>query len=296
MIICPACGSRVYGQLSDGCSSCGARAVGPPLAKPDHQLLSYGPAVITATGGVLMLVAFLASVIGAWIVTKGGLFEFSAIYTAGQVAAWQSKWLALPVAIAAIWAGAKLTRNIRKSPERFAGLRLARTGFSVAIVATLMVATLIGVTVPERLRRRQWAFEAAKNARGYTLHRALLEYRHLHGALPPQEDMISALKTLPDPDGAIAEALSFVDATGYEASSVLAAAPKNKTLARGGAIRDASLTTTADPPTVSFTNYQMRLPGDDKKLNTDDDLMVKDGLIMTIPQFRDFIASRTTEP
>jgi len=296
LIICPACGSRVDGQLSDGCSSCGARAVGPPLAKPEHQLLSYGPAVITATGGGVMLIAFLASVIAAWIVTRGGIFEFGAIYNAGQVAAWQSKWFALPLAIAVIWAGAKLTRNIRKSPERFAGLRLARTGFSAAIVATLMVATLIGVTVPERLRRRQWSFEAAEHARGYTLHRALLEYRDLHGTLPPQEDLVRELKTLPDPGGAIAEALSFVDANGYEANSVLAAAPKNKTLPRGGAIRDASLTTTADPPPVSFTNYQIRLPGDDKKLNTDDDLMVKDGLIMTIPQFRDFIASRTTEP
>lgn len=296
MIICPACGSRVDGQLCDGCSSCGARAVGPPLAKPEHQLLSYGPAVVTAIGGLVMLVAFLASVIGAWIVSKGGILEFGAIYNAGQVAAWQSKWLALALAIAVIWGGAKLTRNIRRSPDRFAGLRLARTGFSAAIVTTVLVGTLIGVTVPERLRRRQWAFEAAEHARGYTLHRALLEYRDLHGALPPQEDMIRALKSVPDPDGAIAEALSFVDANGYEATSVLAAAPKNKTLPRGGAIRDASLTTTADPPPVSFTNYQLRLPGDDKKVNTDDDLMVKDGLIMTIPEFRAYIASRTTEP
>jgi hypothetical protein len=30
----------------------------------------------------------------------------------------------------------------------------------------------------------------------------------------------------------------------------------------------------------------LRLPGADKKLNTDDDLMVRDGLIMTVSEFR----------
>lgn len=269
--------------------------MGPPLAKPDHQLLSYGPAVITATSGLVMLIAFLATAIAGWIV-KGGSLKFGAIVNAGEVAAWQAKWIALPVAVAALWIGARWTRSISRTPERFAGLRLARTGFSAAIVTTLLVGTLIGVTVPERLRRRQWGFEAAEHARGYTLHRALLQYRDLHGTLPPQEDLVKELKTLSDPDGSIAEALSFVDANGYQASSVLAAAaPKNKTLPRGGAIRNASLTT-VDPQPVSFTNYELRLPGADKKLNTVDDLMVRDGLIMTVTELRDYETSLSKAP
>jgi hypothetical protein len=270
--------------------------VGPPLAKPDHQLLSYGPAVITATSGLVILAVFLGTTIVRSIV-RGGGFEFSSMVNAGEVAAWQAKWIALPVAIAALWAGARLTRNIKRAPERFAGLRLARTGFSAAIVATLLVGTLIGVTVPERLRRRQWGFDAAEQARGYTLHRALLEYRDLHGTLPPQDDIVKELRTLTDADGSIAEALRFVDANGYQASSVLAAAAtKNKTLPRGSAIRNASLTTTVDSPTVSFTNYELRLPGDDKKLNSDDDLIVRDGLVMTVTQFRDYVASLSKAP
>ena len=223
--------------------------------------------------------------------------RLGAIVGAGEAAAWQAKWVAIPVAVAALWAGLRFSRNIRKLPQRFAGLRLAQTGFSAAIIATLLVGTLIGVTVPERLRRRQWGFEAAEHARGYTLHRALLQYREMHGTLPPQEDLVRELKTLPDPDGSIAEALRAVDANGYQASSVLAAAaPKNKTLPRGGAIRNASLTTTPDPPSVSFTNYELRLPGEDKKLNTDDDLIIRDGLIMSIPEFRDYVTSRATAP
>lgn len=296
MIICPACGSSVEGQLCVGCPSCGARAVGPPLAKPDHQLLSYGPAVIAAASGLVMLIAFLGSTVAGWII-KGAALQFGAIVNAGQVAAWQAKWVALPMAVATIWTGARLTRNISRNPERFAGLRLARTGFSAAIVATLLVGTLIGVTVPERLRRRQWAFDAAEQARGYTLHRALLQYRDLHGTLPPQDDLVNQLKTLPDPDGSIAEALQVVDSNDYQPGAVVAAAaPKNKRLQRGGAIRTASLTTTIDQPAVSFTNYDLRLPGPDKKRNTDDDLVIRDGLIMTLPDFRDYVSAGTNTP
>jgi len=245
-----------------------------------------------------VLAAFLTSVVVVWIVGKGALLELGAIVRAGEVAAWQSKWIALPVVIAALWTGSRLTRNIRMAPERFTGLRLARAGFSAAIVTTLLVGTLIGITVPERLRRRQWSFEAAENARGYTLARALLEYRDLHGTLPPQEVLFKELRTIPDPDGLIAEALSFVDANGYDpiTAPLAAAAPKNKTLPRGAAIRNASLTATADAPSVSFRNYQLRLPGEDKKLNTDDDLLIRDGLIMTVPEFRDYVASRSSAP
>jgi hypothetical protein len=106
--------------------------------------------------------------------------------------------------------------------------------------------------------------------------------------------VISQLRTLPDPDGSIAEALRLIDVNGYQPTSVLAAAaPKAKPLARGGAIRNASLNTTPDPPSVSFTNYELRLPGPDKKLNTDDDLIVSDGLVMSVPEFAAYRASRT---
>jgi hypothetical protein len=253
--------------------------------------------MLTAAGGMAMLGAFLGSMLIAWIVGRGASLTVGAIMNAGEVTAWQSKWVALPVAIAALWIGSRVTRGIRKNPDRFGGLSLARAGFSAAIVATLLVATLIGITVPERLRRRQWSAEAAWNARGYTLDRAMFEYRDLHGTLPQQEEWVKQLQTLPDPNGSIAEALRFGDSIGYEATTVVAAAaPKNKTLPRGGAFRSVSLNTSSDTPTVSFMNYKLRLPGEDKKLNTDDDLVVRDGLIMTLTEFRDFQASRSSVP
>ena len=297
MIICPACGSSIEGQLCLGCSACGARAVGPPLAKPEHQLVSFGPAILAALGGGLMLIGFLASTTVVWIVSKRAALSFGTIVAAGQTAAWQLKWISVPVAIAVIWGGLRSLRTIKKSPADFGGLRVARSGFRAAILATLMVATLIGVTVPERLRRRQWAIEAAENARGYTLARALLEYRERHGTLPPRDELVQRLRTLPDADGSIAEALHNYDASGYEATSVVAAAaPSTKPLPRGGAIRNVSLNPSADAGPVSFTSYALRLPGKDKKPNTEDDLVVRDGLILSLPELRDYRASRSSTP
>jgi hypothetical protein len=297
LIICPACGSSVDGQLSNGCPSCGARAVGPPLAKPEHQLVSYGGAGLTASIGGAMALGFAAWTVIAWITKMGALPRFWNIVSAGETAAWQLKWVALPVAIAGVWVGSKSLLAIKTSPSQFGGLRLARVGYSAAVITTLLIATLIGITVPQRLRHHQWGLEAADNARAYTLSRAILEYRELHGTVPPQDELISQLRTLPDANGSIADALGVVDANGYQPISVVAAAgPKTKTLARGGAIRNASLNVIPDPPAVSFPNYELRLPGADKKLNTDDDLIVSDGLVMTATEFAAYRASRTSAP
>lgn len=244
-----------------------------------------------------MLIGFLVSTTVVWIVGKGAVLNLGTIVAASQTAAWQLKWISVPVAIAAIWGGLRSLRTIRNSPATFGGLRLARGGFSAAILVTLMVATLIGVTVPERLRRREWGIEAAELARGYTFHRALLEYRERHGTLPPRDEFVRELRTLPDPDGSIAEALHNYDASGYEATSVVAAAaPKTKALPRGGAIRNVSLNSTADAAPVSFTSYELRLPGKDKKPNTEDDLVVRDGLILTLSELRDYRAARSSAP
>jgi len=286
LIICPSCGSNFEGDLCVGCPSCGARAVGPPLAKAEHELRSYGRALGAAASGALMFAAFVGSVIVALVQYKLRfwtiLFRLPAIVSAGEVAAWRLKWLVVPAAIVALWSGRRLIRSIKNSSARFGGLRLARAGFVVSVAVTVLIAILIGITIPERLRQRQDAIEAALHARGYALHLALLKYRELHGTLPTTDDLTRELRTLPDPDGSIADALRYVDANGYQATSVLASASKGKGLAlRGGALRNAPVTSTnADPPGVSFTIYELRLPSEHKLLGTDDDFIMRDGLIM----------------
>jgi hypothetical protein len=293
LIICPACGSKVDGDLCLGCAACGARAIGPPLAKAEHQLRSYGRAAIVSANGAVLSAGFLSLVIVTLFQLRGFPTRFSsltgelqALISAGEVVAWRLKWVALPVAIATLWGGARLIRSIKQNPHLFIGLRPARVGLAAATVAVLMVATLIVVTIPERLRRHQWAVDAGYYAQAYTIQRALLEYRAVHGTLPTADDLVKDLSSLPDPDGAIAEALRNMDPRGYEAGSVVAAAStKTKALVpRGTVLRHASTNANVDPVGVSFTNYDLRLPGPDKILNTDDDFIVHDGVVMKLSE------------
>jgi len=190
-----------------------------------------------------MFAAFVGSVIVALVQYRPSSLSYwttvqkvPTIVSAAEVAAWRLKWLVVPAAIVALWSGRLLIRSIKNSSTRFGGLRLARAGFVVSAAVTLLIATLIGITIPERLRQRQDSIEAGMRARGYALHLALLEYRELHGTLPTPDDFSRELRTLPDPDGSIADALRYVDASGYQATSVLASAGKRKPLSlRGGA-------------------------------------------------------------
>jgi hypothetical protein len=283
LIICPSCGSNFEGDLCVGCPSCGARAVGPPLAKAEHELRSYGRALGVAASGALMFAAFVGSVIVALVQYKLRfwtiLFRLPTIVSAGEVASWRLKWLVVPAAIVALWSGRLLIRSIKNSSTRFGGLRLARAGFVVSVAVTVLIATLIGITIPQRLRQRQMAIDAEFYAQGYTIERALLDYRDLHGTLP---SALADLKELPDPDGAIAAALSRLDPDGYKPGAVLAAAStkiKSQALRRS-ALRSAS--TNGDQalvPVASFNTYDLRLPGPDKILGNDDDFMIRDGLI-----------------
>jgi hypothetical protein len=288
LIICPSCGSNFEGDLCVGCPSCGARAVGPPLAKAEHELRSYGRALGAAASGVLMFAAFLGSVIVTLAQYKLTLWTIllrsGTILTAAEVAAWRLKWLAIPSAIIALWSGRLLIRSIKNSSDRFGGLRLARAGFVVSATVTVLIATLIGITVPLRLERRQWSIDAGYYAQAYTIQRALLEYRDLHGTLP---SALVDLKELSDPDGAIAAALSQLDPAGYKATALLASATKTKPRSiRVGAFRN-SPASPADALLgngLSFTNYDLRLPGEDKILGTDDDLIMRDGVVSRVSE------------
>ena len=300
MIICPACGSNVEGYLRLGCPSCGARAVGPPLAKAEHELRSYGRALGGAATGVLMFAAFLGAVVAALVQYKPAsqsfliLLRTSTIVAAGEVAAWRVKWFAFPAVIVALWGGHWLNGTIKRSASRSGGLRLARAGWAVSAVVTISIATLIGVTIPERLRQRQDSIEATMKARAYTLYRAALEYRELKGTYPADLRELGDKNLLPDLDGSIAEALSHVDPNGYQPSTVVAAAStKAKALVpRGGALRNAPANTNSDSPGVSFTNYELRLPSDHKLFGSDDDFIMKDGLIMKASEWSSSASSR----
>jgi len=291
VIICPCCGFRFEGDLRKGCEGCGARSVGNPLPKPDHELPAYGRPLLLAATGTVMVLAFLAQTVIALVKHVPFSFGFWDWIAAAETAAWHLKWISIPITFVVLWGGRRIYRSMLQAPERFVGLKVARRGLLASALVSLLIATLIVITVPARLRQRRMSIEAGLNARAYTLIRAQLEYQARYGAVATE---IKDLKDLPDPDGSIAAALADVDPAGYQprgADVAVLPTEKGRRL-RGAAIRNASVSSLAeDQPagglSSSLTNYDLLLPGEDKVLRTDDDLLIRDGVIYKASEVKD---------
>ena len=284
MTICPCCGFKFHGLLSSGCKQCGARAVGEPLPKPSHELPSYGRAMILAVSGSLVALVFMVQTLIAFIQHFSGAYGFWTWVAAGETAAWRLKWVSIPVLLATIWLGRKLYRSILDQPQRFCGIKHARSGLLVSAIVTLLIALLLGVTVPARLQHRRWAKEAAIRSQAYTIERALFEYRLKYQTFPA--DVKDLQERIPDPDRSLAPALANLDPSAYRPSADVAAVATEKSRSlRGAVIRKASLSSATDdtpPGGLSFTNYVLRLPGEDKITGTEDDWVIRDGVIMRL--------------
>jgi hypothetical protein len=234
---------------------------------------------VLAVSGSLAVVVLVFQTIVTFIQRDAGSFGVWEWLASAETAAWRLKWVSLPVMFVTLWFGRKLYRSIRLQPERFCGLKHARRGLLASSLVALMIALLIGVTVPARLRQRQQAKEAAILAGWYTFELAMLEYQQKYKTFPA--DYKDLLKRIPDPDGTLAS----LDPSGYHASADVAAISTQKpSRLRGAVIRNAALSPTGDvePGGLSFTNYVMRFPGEDKILGTDDDWIGRDGMIMKL--------------
>ena len=229
-----------------------------------------------------MFLIFVGLLIAAFIENKA-TFGFWSLVTAGEVAAWRIKWEALLFSTVMLFIAARVVRTVSQNPSRFIGLLPAQIGLAGVLMVMFMVTALVGITVPARLRQREYSLEAARTARAYTLHRAMLEYRSMHGTFPTDQGdkYIEALRSVPDPDGSIAEALRFVDPNGGYAAGVKLASgpPKSKLPARGVALRNVSAPSAPDTPAVSFTSYDLRLPAERRWFTSDEDFIMRDGVI-----------------
>jgi hypothetical protein len=235
------------------------------------------------SGSLVALVVVVQTIV-AFVQHYAGSFGFWSWVAAGETAAWRLKWIAIPILFVVLWFGRKLYRSIVAQPERFCGLNYARRGLLASATVAMLIALLIGITVPARLEHRRLAKEAAFLARAYTIERALTEYRIKYQTLPA--DYKTLLDRIPDPDGSLAVALKDLDPLSYRptvdvATNVIEKSPR----LRGSVIRKASLSSATDdspPGGLSLTNYVLLLPGEDKIADTDDDWVIRDGLVMKL--------------
>ena len=291
MTICPCCGSKTNGDWRNGCA-CGARPVGEPLPRPEHELPSYSRELILTVSGSLMVLALVTQTINAFLhklptsktyteafaVVRGSVLEFWMWVAAAETAAWQLKWVAIPATLFVLFGCRKMYRSVKGSPAQFCGLTYARRGYIAAAAVPVLIAVLIGATIPERIRQRNDGILAGQRAIGLAVDRVMFQYKQEFGSYPASTD---DLKRLPDSDGSIAALLRDIEGAEYKASAEVAAVPtKQPKRLRGAVIRNASLDTEESiNECLSFTDFELRLPGYDKQLGTDDDLVVEEMVI-----------------
>jgi len=231
--------------------------------------------------GVLVVLVFLVQTVMAMVQRSTGWSEFWVWVGAAETASWRLKWVSLPVMFVVLWFGGKIYRSIRSQPERFCGLRHARTGLVASATVAFLIALLIGVTVPARLRQRELAKEAAIRADWYTFEAAITEYRQRYHTYPA--DFKDLRDRIPDTYGTLAEALNHLDPLGYRSygETAVVGVERSRGL-RGAAVRNASFTPAEDieAAAVTFTRFELRMPGEDKILGNDDDWIARDGVFM----------------
>jgi hypothetical protein len=236
--------------------------------------------VLAVTGSLVILV-FLVQTVIAFVQHYAGSFGIWQWVAAGETAAWRLKWIAIPALFLVLWFGRKLYRSILVKPERFCGVKYARRGLLASATVAMLIAMLIGITVPARLRQRQLSKEAGIRVQGYVLERALLEYKIKYKTYPA--DLKDLSDRIADPDGSLAAALSNIDSGAYRPSADMAAnaTEKPRSLRRVVISKISLSSATDDTPSggLAFTNYVIILPGEDKIMNTDDDWVVRDGMV-----------------
>lgn len=308
MTICPCCGSKTNGDWSNGCA-CGARPVGEPLPRPENQLPSYARALILTVSGLLMVLVLIVQTINAFsqklptsktyteafAVVRGSVLQFWMWAAAAETAAWQLKWIAIPATLF-VWFGCrKMYRSVKESPAQFCGLKYARCGFITSAAVPVLIAVLIGATVPERIKQRNDGILAGQRAIGLAVDRVMFQYKQEFGSYPASTD---DLRRLPDPDGSITALLKDIEGAEYKASAEVAAVPtKQPKRLRGAVIRNASMET--DEPindSLSFTEFELRLPGYDKQLGTDDDIIVEEMVVSNATETRRRDGATTAGP
>lgn len=277
--ICPCCGVSSEVGFGEGCVSCGARAVGPPLARPERVLPGYGHALAVSAAGLLMACALAGSTLAALLELDELALDAKTLLRAAETAAWRLKWTALPAGFAlsalCAWAYARM----RREPSRFVGHAQARAGLALTLACALLLSALVAVTVPERLYMRELARRSAENALLYETDLALARYRRRFGTYPAA---LTDLRRLEDTDGSVARLLSVVAPGEYKPETDIASLTPARGKSRGKRRVSAVRASAVDAPDagIALTNYALALPGRDRVLGTADDLYIRDGVIL----------------
>jgi hypothetical protein len=275
-MICPCCGnSRKINAFE--CASCGAKQVGPPLARPDVLMPKLGPSFVALACGFVVIIAFLATwilskdvrvgrVLLVWALGDGyeltkkllevdsklpyyRIFNFDAYNRAATLSIG-----AIPLSLLGIWLARRALRLIKSDSASFGGVRIARASYGLSI-ALLIAFGAAGVSsIPRTIETGRARRAAATRALMYELHaQGLQKYYKEYGAYPGELTDLTRVSAIGTPQSDYWEH-NFE----YKPVGVIAS--------KGSAI--------------SLSDYKLVSAGPDGKFGTKDDITMIDGVIV----------------
>lgn len=203
-----------------------------------------------------------------FIVPKVGRPVLALVLAVLSLAAIVWKWV-LPLTLVSLLLARTALRKIKADPRHFGGRRTAITAMTLSSLIFVAISIWVVAGIPKYLRYRAESQRAATRAQMYKVAIALNEYKRVHGTYPAR---IEELNIEGGMEGDTAQGGSPVvldywdNRLKYRATAEIAADSKNE---------DNSL------PFTSFNEYQLVSPGPDGKMGTNDDLVMRDGIIVS---------------
>jgi len=280
-LLCPCCGHERTIE-SQGCDSCGAQHVGDPLPHPDVMRPKLGPAFAASGCAVVILLAFVGTwllgndlkvvrVLMVWAIGDGleltrGWLQVDPDLPKYRIFSYDAYRLAfflsfgvIPLSILSMWLARRALRFAQQDATRFGGLRVARVSMGLSVFIFLSFSTAAVSSIPRALEQGEAKRIADTKSKLYQIHNALTQYSREHGTNPPDFEELAreSKEALPKLDYWEHDII-------YTPDSVIATmVPAEKSAA------------------AQFSDYVMRSAGPDGLLGTADDIVMRNGVIMT---------------
>lgn len=166
-----------------------------------------------------------------------------------------TKFLAL-AAVLVVWAARKAMRLARRDPENYGGYRTAAATLAVTLTAGAILGGLAIAGIPKLIRDREAKETAGTCAPIIRYQQLIEEYRVQTGSYPLDEATVKRFISESLPRDYWNKAIAYQGRTDYTASSTR----------RTG---------------IQINNFELRSAGPDEKLETDDDIVMIDGIFYT---------------
>lgn len=183
-------------------------------------------------------------------------------------------------AIVILWYTWRVIKRTRRQPELYGGYRVATAILTVTLIAGIAAIALTVANIPNMMLRKKLRRDAATQASMYEVKYQLDEYNRLHGTYPLNAQEYAKATNQPLPLDSWQHQIKY---TSFTESIALTAPPS-----RDGKVR------VPQNSGMSLNNFELRSNGPDELPNTDDDIIMRDGIFYTAAELKNQITVKTS--